>query len=89
VRVRSTQPPQPASLSSSGHDMTVTLRDGEHGVAPGQACVFYADGLPRARVLGGGFIARTIAKRRPPADASPSGRTFEDFIVAGAGPGGE
>jgi tRNA-specific 2-thiouridylase len=32
--------------------------DGEHGVAAGQACVFYTDGEPRARILGGGFIQR-------------------------------
>ena len=35
----------------------VLLRDGEYGVAAGQACVFYADARRRARVLGGGWIA--------------------------------
>ena len=35
---------------------TVEIAGGEEGVAPGQACVFYAeDGV---RVLGGGWIAR-------------------------------
>jgi tRNA-specific 2-thiouridylase len=29
----------------------------ESGVSPGQACVFYESPDPRARVLGGGFIA--------------------------------
>ncbi|MFM9940416.1 MAG: tRNA 2-thiouridine(34) synthase MnmA [Hyphomicrobiaceae bacterium] len=56
VRVRSTQPPQAAILSAQGHGISVLLADGEHGVAAGQACVFYADGSSRARVLGGGWI---------------------------------
>jgi tRNA-uridine 2-sulfurtransferase len=60
VRVRSTQPPQPATLSANGCATRVTLRDGEHGIAVGQACVLYADGSSRARVLGGGFIASAI-----------------------------
>jgi tRNA-specific 2-thiouridylase len=34
----------------------VELAAGEEGVSPGQACVFYEDASPRARVLGGGFI---------------------------------
>ena len=35
--------------------------DGEHGVSPGQACVFYDAGEGQARVLGGGFIKSAIA----------------------------
>ena len=35
------------------------LDGGESGIAPGQACVFYADDTPDTRVLGGGFISRT------------------------------
>ena len=59
VRVRSSQPPRPARLTvSSDGAVRVDLMDGEHGVAAGQACVFYADGEPRARILGGGFIQR-------------------------------
>jgi tRNA-specific 2-thiouridylase len=37
--------------------MAVLLQEGEHGIAAGQACVFYADASERARVLGGGWIA--------------------------------
>jgi tRNA-specific 2-thiouridylase len=61
VKVRSTRPPRPAWLSMGRSGIEVDLIDGEEGVAPGQACVFYdaADGA--ARVLGGGFIARTQA----------------------------
>jgi tRNA-specific 2-thiouridylase len=59
VRVRSSQPPQPATLFSRHGDMVVMLHEGEYGVAAGQACVFYADGSAGARVLGGGWIAST------------------------------
>ncbi len=61
ARVRSSQPPQPAEVFVDAEGMVeVVLRDGETGVAAGQACVLYADGSPEARVLGGGWIARTI-----------------------------
>lgn len=58
VRVRSTAPLQPATVhrDDSGR-VQVLLHAGEYGVAAGQACVFYADTDPRARVLGGGWIA--------------------------------
>lgn len=54
VKLRSTQPPQEATLDGDGDDTTaqVTLSQGQGGIAPGQACVFY-DG---DRVLGGGWI---------------------------------
>jgi tRNA-uridine 2-sulfurtransferase len=61
VRVRSSQKPQPATLSSHDGNMVVLLHEGEYGVAAGQACVFYADGSANARVLGGGWIAAAHA----------------------------
>jgi tRNA-specific 2-thiouridylase len=64
VRIRSSQPPQPAILFAEGKDaVRVVLADGEDGVAVGQACVFYADGGEEARLLGGGFIARTLTRQ--------------------------
>jgi tRNA-specific 2-thiouridylase len=64
ARVRSSQPPQPARLfAEADGTATVVLENGEDGVAVGQACVFYASGAHDARVLGGGFIARTIARQ--------------------------
>ena len=54
ARVRSTRPPAPALLLPSGE---VDFIEPESGVSPGQACVFYQSLDPRARVLGGGFIA--------------------------------
>jgi len=56
VRVRSTRPPQPAWLRRVGGTYEVELVDGEEGVSPGQACVFYDAPTGQARVLGGGFI---------------------------------
>jgi tRNA-specific 2-thiouridylase len=59
ARVRSTRPPLPARLSVAGGRVAVDLGDGEAGVAPGQACVFYDSDGAGARVLGGGFIEKT------------------------------
>jgi len=61
VRVRSTRPPQPALLRREGDAISVELFDGEYGVSPGQACVFYDSVDARARVLGGGIIKRAAA----------------------------
>jgi tRNA-specific 2-thiouridylase len=63
VRVRSTQAPHPARLALDGQTVRITLDEGELGVARGQACVFYADGSPQARLLGGGTIAATSRSR--------------------------
>jgi tRNA-specific 2-thiouridylase len=56
VRLRSTRPPGSAILRRRDGEIEVELAVGEDGVSPGQACVFYEDAGPRARVLGGGFI---------------------------------
>ena len=62
VRVRSSQAPQPGVLLAAGEDgARVILSRGEEGIAAGQACVFYSDGSAEARVLGGGWIARTLS----------------------------
>ena len=59
ARVRSTRPPKPARLVYEGGRCFVDLGESEAGVAPGQACVFYDSDEAGARVLGGGWIART------------------------------
>src|SRR5499427_11087996 len=70
VRVRSTSPLQAATLFPSGDGARVLLlRDGEYGIAAGQACVFYADATPGARVLGGGWIERALSRSERPAGA--------------------
>ncbi|MDP4021504.1 tRNA 2-thiouridine(34) synthase MnmA [Methylobacterium sp. NEAU 140] len=63
VRVRSTRPPRPATLSvdPATGAAEVVLAEPEDGVSPGQACAIYADDGPRARVLGGGTIRRVDA----------------------------
>ncbi|MBO0343896.1 tRNA 2-thiouridine(34) synthase MnmA [Roseibium sp. CAU 1637] len=59
AKVRSTRPPAPARLTCKDGTVTVELTSGERGVAPGQACVFFDNDGANARVLGGGWIART------------------------------
>ena len=64
VKVRSTRPPQAAWLSRAAGGYEVELVDGEDGVSPGQACVFYDGAQGQARVLGGGFIRARRRRRR-------------------------
>ncbi len=74
VRVRSARAPAPAILRVRGAETNVELLSGEDGVAPGQACVFYESDAPRARVLGGGFIAAT--------EKNVLSRTREDVLTS-------
>ena len=53
------RPPRPATLFHDAGHVWVELAEGESGIAPGQACVLYGDDGNEARVLGGGFIARS------------------------------
>jgi tRNA-specific 2-thiouridylase len=79
VKVRSTRPPQPAWLRPGASAPEVELIDGEEGVSPGQACVFYDAPAGQARVLGGGFITSTVAA----ADAVPRAARREGAHAAG------
>jgi tRNA-specific 2-thiouridylase len=73
VKVRSTRPPQAAWLRRVDDGIEVELVDGEDGVSPGQACVFYNAPTGQARVLGGGFIKRAAsAAEMIPAQVSRS-----------------
>jgi tRNA-specific 2-thiouridylase len=60
ARIRSTRQPQEAVLQIVDGEVFVTLITGEHGISPGQACVFYVDGEEETQVLGGGFIAEAV-----------------------------
>ena len=81
VRMRSSQPPRPAKLFANGDGTAVVeLGDGEEGIATGQACVFYESDAHEARVLGGGFIARTL---------KPSELPLQNFDSAGQASSGE
>jgi tRNA-specific 2-thiouridylase len=64
VKVRSTRPPRAAFLSATAGGFEIELIDGEDGVSPGQACVFYDSAEGQARVLGGGFIRAAAATAR-------------------------
>ena len=69
VKVRSTREPRPAWLGVGPDETQVELIDGEEGVAPGQACVFYDSAESGARMLGGGFIRSTQAVHQTAAEA--------------------
>lgn len=56
AKVRSTHPPMPATLFVEEGRVSVLLTEGDEGISPGQACVFYEDGETASRVLGGGWI---------------------------------
>lgn len=61
ARVRSTQPPKPATLHVDGNGhIRVILHASEDGIAAGQACVLYKDDTSEAVILGGGTIARAV-----------------------------
>ncbi|HKA47103.1 MAG TPA: tRNA 2-thiouridine(34) synthase MnmA [Methyloceanibacter sp.] len=63
ARIRSTGPLQPARLRAGFLGVSVEFADGEEGVSPGQACVFYAANERGERLLGGGWIKSTGALR--------------------------
>ena len=60
AKVRSSRPPRPAMLIVEDDRVAVELIGGEEGVSPGQACVFYDRAEGESRVLGGGWIERTV-----------------------------
>lgn len=75
VRVRSSQPTQPAILTADEDgSIKVVLGQGQLGIAAGQACVFYADGSDLSRVLGGGTIVRTQRTAEVQAAATTDGK---------------
>jgi tRNA-specific 2-thiouridylase len=58
AKVRSTRAPVRARVNEFGRGgASVIFDEGEEGVAPGQACVFYDVNSQGSRVLGGGWIA--------------------------------
>lgn len=74
ARVRSTRAPKPAMLRQDERGIVVEIFEGEEGVAPGQACVFYDGDGAGARMLGGGTIMRQLERRSSvvPADEAVS-----------------
>ncbi|HUR43710.1 MAG TPA: tRNA 2-thiouridine(34) synthase MnmA [Aestuariivirga sp.] len=59
AKIRSTREAMPASIRREEGRFIVSIHGGEYGVSPGQACVLYEGAGAGARMLGGGFIARS------------------------------
>ena len=47
-------------FNSNNNEAVVDLLENEVGISPGQACVFYSKNILGDKVLGGGWIARTL-----------------------------
>ena len=62
IKVRSTGRLIKAKISIKGNNAEVDLLEDEAGISPGQACVFYLKNKSGDKVLGGGWIDRTINK---------------------------
>ena len=62
IKVRSTGRLIKAKLTLSKIAAEVNLEEGETGISPGQACVFYLKNELGDKVLGGGWIAKTVNK---------------------------
>lgn len=75
ARVRSTHSPQPGCIELTASGPIVRLDHSEFGIARGQACVFYSDGGPEARLLGGGWITGTELTERRSTSAIPLAST--------------
>jgi tRNA-specific 2-thiouridylase len=80
VKIRSTRPAAAATVNVCDGEILVALDDGEAGVSPGQACVFYEHPGAGAAVLGGGFIAAAYGEDRHTIEDAAARRTA-------AGPG--
>ncbi len=59
VKLRSTRPARPGRLIQHDGEIVVKLEEADYGISAGQACVIYEQQGIGAKVMGGGFIART------------------------------
>ncbi len=62
IKVRSTGRLIKAKIFLNKQDAEVILEEEESGISPGQACVFYSKNKLGDKVLGGGWITRTVNK---------------------------
>ena len=62
IKVRSTGKLLRAKVQFDSNKAEVNILDGENGVSPGQACVFYLKDDTGDKVLGGGWIDKTLNK---------------------------
>ena len=66
IKVRSTGRLIKAKVKISKNTAEVYLQEYEAGISPGQACVFYSKNLVGDKVLGGGWITKTVNKYLSP-----------------------
>ena len=62
IKVRSTGRLIKAKVNINKSDTEVDLSENETGISPGQACVFYSTNKFGDKVLGGGWITKTVNK---------------------------
>ena len=62
IKVRSTGRLLKAKVNIKNKSASVNIIDGEAGISPGQACVFYAKDEVGDKLLGGGWIYKTANK---------------------------
>ena len=62
IKVRSTGKLLRAKVKINNNKAEVNILDGESGISPGQACVFYLNNEAGDKVLGGGWIDKTFNK---------------------------
>jgi tRNA-specific 2-thiouridylase len=62
IKVRSTGKLLKAKVNIKNNSASVNIVDGEAGIAPGQACVFYFKDEIGDKLLGGGWICKTTNK---------------------------
>jgi tRNA-specific 2-thiouridylase len=85
ARIRSTGPLQLAAVRLDDGVVKVSFAEGEEGVSPGQACVFYAATGGGERLLGGGWIksAEDGAWLAKDGSAAPASRGHAEALAAG------
>ena len=62
VKVRSTGRLIKANIKLNENEGEINLEEDEEGISPGQACVFYSKNNLGDKILGGGWIIKTINK---------------------------
>jgi len=62
IKVRSTGKLLKARVNIKNNSASVNIVDGEAGISPGQACVFYSKNEIGDKLLGGGWIYKTVNK---------------------------
>jgi tRNA-uridine 2-sulfurtransferase len=62
IKVRSTGKLLEAKITFKNNEANVEIIDGETGISPGQACVFYSKDDFGDKLLGGGWISKTENK---------------------------